>query len=492
MNLTIGIDIGGTFTDVVCLDGHGNVASFTKVPSTPHDPGIAVVNGVEKILQMANADLAALERVVHSSTVSLNAIIERKGARLGILCTRGFGDLLVIGRQKRTNMYDLFLDAETPLFLCPRERIIGIPERLGAEGEIVRPLDLDAVRASAKRLVEDDRVGAIAVCYLFSYLDPRHEIATRDAILELYPNVKVSISAEVDPQMREYERLVMTAFDGYLKPVAEKYLTNLAANLQQRSAAATLQIMQSRGGIMGWRQAAARPIATALSGPAAGVIGGSHSGRDADVLDLITIDIGGTSCDIALITSGKPLIASEGRLDRYPLRQQMIDVSCIGAGGGSIAWIDDGGALRVGPHSAGAFPGPACYGRGGIEPTITDASIVLGYLNPKDFGCGQLTLSPDLARGALAQVGSRVGLEVEELALGMHRILNAKMADAIKLAAADMIATHDTTEEDDGITPADGLRAAARRALGLKPDVRRIAPSTLTADALYARMRQAF
>lgn len=437
MGMTIGIDIGGTFTDVVALDGDGRVSSFTKVPSTPQDPGVAVVSGVEKILEMSGRGVGDLERVVHSSTVSLNAILERKGARLGVLCTEGFGDLLIIGRQKRTDMYDLFLEPETPLFLCPRERILGVPERLDADGKVVTPLDEGAVLAAAARLVEQEKVQAIAVCYLFSYLNPAHEVATRDLIQRAYPNVKVSISSEVDPQMREYERLVMTAFDAYLKPVAENYLKNLAGNLARKSTTAKLQIMQSRGGIMGWRQAAARPITTALSGPAAGVIGGTHCGRGAGVDNLITVDIGGTSCDIALITSGKPLIAMEGKLDRYPLRQQMIDVSCIGAGGGSIAWIDEGGGLRVGPQSAGAFPGPACYNRGGTEPTITDASIVLGYLNPAEFGCGALTLSPSLANEALGRVAGRVGLEVPALALGMHRILNAMMADAIRLASVN-------------------------------------------------------
>lgn len=435
MGMTIGIDIGGTFTDVVALDGGGKIAGFTKVPSTPRDPGLAVVSGIEKILQISGGKIDDLDRVVHSSTVSLNAILERKGAKLGLLCTNGFGDLLIIGRQKRTEMYDLFLDAETPLFLCPRERILGIRERLDAQGEIVEPLDPDSVLKAAATLVEEHEVTAIAICFLFSYLNPAHEIETRDLIASKYPHIKISISSEVDPQMREYERLVMTTFDAYLKPVAENYLNNLASNLSGKSTSATLQIMQSRGGIMGWRQAAARPITTALSGPAAGVIGGTHCGRGAGADNLITVDIGGTSCDIALITNGKPLIAAEGKLDRYPLRQQMIDVSCIGAGGGSIAWIDEGGGLRVGPQSAGAFPGPACYGRGGKEPTITDASVVLGYLNTGEFGCGELTLSRELAVEALTHVAERINLDVPALALGMHRILNAMMTDAIKLAS---------------------------------------------------------
>ena len=354
MSITIGIDIGGTFTDVVSLDAQGKVAAFAKIASTPHDPGAAVVSGVDKILEMMGKDRGDLDRVAHSSTVSLNAILERKGAKLGILCTQGFEDILVIGRQKRTDMYDLFLDAETPQFLCPRQRVHGIPERLDSSGDVIVELDEEAVADATRRLVDQDGVTSIAICFLFSYLDASHERSARAIVQELYPDVKVSISAEVDPHMREYERLVMTAFDAYLKPVAETYLLNLANNLKRESDAVTLQIMQSRGGIVGWRQAAARPITTALSGPAAGVIGAGYCGRGAGVSNAISVDIGGTSCDIALITGGKPLVTGEGKLEKYPLRQQMVDVSCIGAGGGSIAWVDDGGALKVGPHSAAA------------------------------------------------------------------------------------------------------------------------------------------
>jgi N-methylhydantoinase A len=434
VGLVIGIDIGGTFTDVVALDEKGVVATFAKVPSTPQNPENAVLIGVDKILKQSGAHVDELDRVVHSSTISLNAIIERKGARLGILCTQGFRDLLIIGRQKRTPMYDLFLDAETPLFLCPRERILGVPERLDSAGQVVASLNEEAVLNAAKALV-DGGVTAIAVCYLFSYLNPGHEQRTRDLIATHYPGVSVSISSEVDPQMREYERLVMTAFDAYLKPVVDSYLATLAGGLTQRSHRATLQIMQSRGGIMGWRQAAAQPIAIALSGPAAGVIGARHAAQELGCEDAITVDIGGTSCDIAVVKSGKPLIASEGKLDRYPVRQQMIDVNCIGAGGGSIAWVDEGGGLRVGPQSAGAFPGPACYGRGGREPTITDASVILGYLNTEEFGFGEISLSPQLAEQALRSVGEKIGLEPHELALGMHKILNSMMVDAIRLAS---------------------------------------------------------
>lgn len=434
MTLTIGIDIGGTFTDVVALDKDGKTTSFTKVASTPSNPAIGVLNGLEKILGMRGQALGDLGRLVHSSTVSLNAILERKGARLGLLATEGFGDLLIIGRQKRTEMYDLFNDAETPIFLCPRERIMHVPGRLAPSGEVLKPLDEAAVERAVRALVEDHKVDAIAVCYLFAYINPEHELRTREIIRRIAPDLMVSISSEVDCHIREYERLVMTTFDAYVKPITEKYLSSLAERLSQGSDA-TLQIMQSRGGINGWKLAAQRPITTAMSGTSAGAIGGAYSGERAGRQNVITIDIGGTSCDVALITGGRPLVSTDGKLDKYPLRQKMIDVTSIGAGGGSLAWIDEAGALRVGPQSAGANPGPASYGLGGTEPTITDASVVLGYLNPRTFGCGELALHPELAEEALSKVARRVGLTVPGLALGMHRVLNARMADAIRLVS---------------------------------------------------------
>lgn len=434
MTLTIGIDIGGTFTDVVALDQIGNTASFAKVASTPANPAIGVLNGLEKILSMRSEKLKDLERLVHSSTISLNAILERKGARLGILATEGFGDLLIIGRQKRTEMYDLFNDAETPLFLCPRECIMHIPGRLTPTGDVLTPLDEPAVERAVLELINTHSVDAIAVCYLFSYINPEHELRTREIIKRVKPDLKVSLSSEVDCHIREYERLVMTTFDAYVKPITEKYLSSLAERLSE-SSKATLQIMQSRGGINGWRLAAQRPITTAMSGTSAGAIGGGYSGERAGWQDVITIDIGGTSCDVALITGGRPLVSTDGKLDKYPLRQKTIDVTSIGAGGGSLAWIDDAGALRVGPQSAGANPGPACYGLGGADPTITDASVALGYLNPSTFGCGELALYPELADEALSRVAKRVGLTVPGLAIGMHRVLNARMADAMGLVS---------------------------------------------------------
>jgi N-methylhydantoinase A len=271
--------------------------------------------------------------------------------------------------------------------------------------------------------------------FLFSFLDDTHEKRAREIILGRHPDVFVSLSSEVDPAFREYERTVVTAFDAYVKPMVDRYLANLDSGLLRASVPAPLQIMQSRGGISGSRTARLRPVRLFLSGPAAGVIGAKMAAEIAGMRDLITVDVGGTSCDIALIEDGTPALRSEGLIDGYPVRVGMVDVNSIGSGGGSIAWLDLAGGLRVGPQSAGSEPGPACYGRGGTEATVTDASIVLGYLDPDYFAGGKLKLKPELARDAVARIAGRLNLTVEQAALGIHRILNAQMAEGIRLVS---------------------------------------------------------
>jgi N-methylhydantoinase A len=434
--VSVGIDIGGTFSDVVAYDFASQQLFSTKVPSTPPRLFEGFMRGLEKVLETAGAQPGQIDRLIHGTTIATNAVLERKGARIGILATDGFEDVLVIGRQRRSEMYNLFIDPETPIFLAPRRRIKGIPERIGPEGEVIRPLDDDAVRSAVRELVERHQVEAIAVCYLFSFRNDDHERRTLEIIRELYPEMPVSLSSVLDPKFREYERLCVTAFDAYVRPVIANYVAELQARLHQLDTGIGLEIMQSRGGITGADTVLEKTVATILSGPAAGVIGGRYVGERAGINDLITIDIGGTSSDAALVRHGKPLIGSEGTIGNYPLRQPMIDVNTIGAGGGSIAWIDAGGGLRVGPQSAGSNPGPACYDWGGTEPTVTDASAVLGYLNPDYFAGGELRLSPDLAREAIErQVAGPLGLSVPAAAAGIHRIINARMADQLRLVS---------------------------------------------------------
>jgi N-methylhydantoinase A/oxoprolinase/acetone carboxylase beta subunit len=430
---TVGVDIGGTFTDIVCAGSDGSFR-LMKRPTTKGDPAAAVRDAIQAMRADCGIDPAAIARFVHGSTVATNAVIERKGARTGIITTSGFKDVLEIGRQMRHRMYDLILQPETPVFLAPGSRRKEVRERISAQGEVVTPINEDDVRRVAAELVADG-VEAIAIVFLFSFINPAHERRAAEIIAAAHPSVALSLSSEVDPAFREYERTAVTAFDAYLKPVVAAYITRMAGDMARAGVPAPLQIMQSRGGISAAANAALRPVRLFLSGPAAGVVGGLTVGKSAGAEDLITVDIGGTSCDIALVSGGEPLVRAEGVIDGYTVRVPMVDVTAIGSGGGSIAVLDDAGALRVGPQSAGSEPGPACYGRGGTEPTVTDASLVLGYLDPEYFAGGTLHLDPERARAALASLAARMGTRIETAALGIHRVVNAQMAEAMRLVS---------------------------------------------------------
>lgn len=433
----VGVDIGGTFTDAVAYDAASGCVSVAKVPSTPPELVDGFIEGLQQCCAQLGAPLTAIQRLAHGTTIATNAILERRGARLGILMTEGFRDVLVLGRMKRSQMYDLFIDPEVPLFLAPRRRIAEVRERLDAEGRVVTPLDEGQLRDAVARLVQEEGVAAVVVCYLHSYLNPVHERRTREVLAESFPALEVSLSSEVDPRFREYERLLVTAFDAYVRPVIRGYVGALMTRLQELGVEAPLQLMQSRGGLNGAWTALQRPVGTVLSGPAAGVIGASHAARTAGFESCISLDVGGTSADVALIPGGTPTMSSEGHIERYPLRLPMIDVRTVGAGGGSLAWIDEGGALKVGPQSAAALPGPACYGRGGTEPTVTDASLLLGYLNPEAFA-GGLRLQPELAARAIeSRVAEPLGFTLPEAALGIHRIINSRMAQALRLVSVE-------------------------------------------------------
>src|SRR5438477_841429 len=429
--MQIGVDIGGTFTDVVVRDRGGRIAR-TKVRSTPKDllDGIAVA--VTNVLALAGATPGDVERFIHGTTIATNAILEQKGAVTGVLITEGFEDVLELGRMKRSRMYDLEMDPEVPTFLAPRRRRLGIRERLDARGRVLAPLDESGVRAAVTRL-HAQGVQAIAVCYLFSFVNPAHERRTREIVAEMAPEISVSLSSDVDPTFREYERLCVTAFDAYLGPVVKRYLTGLADTLRGLGVPAVPLIMRSRGGIVSAALAAQQPVTLFLSGPAGGVIGAGFAAERSGVRDFVSLDMGGTSNDVAMVREGKPLLASEGAIGPYPVRTPMVDVNTIGAGGGSIAWIDAAGGLRVGPRSAGAEPGPACYARRGDEAAVTDASVVLGYLNPERFAGGALTLDVGAAERAVGAIGRRLGVDTITAAAGIHRVINARMADQIRL-----------------------------------------------------------
>lgn len=430
----VGVDTGGTFTDIVFQFSNGDVR-VAKVPSTPLNPDNAVLNGIVTKAKEWGVSLGNIRRVVHGTTVATNVIIEREGAKLGIITTEGFRDVLEIGRQMRQEMYNLHINPVTPTFLAPRQMRLGVPERLSAKGEILMPLNEGAVLGAVDKLVKNG-AEAIAICFLFSFINPINELRAREIIKEKYPDLHISLSFEVDPAVREYERTVVTAFDAYVKPIVDGYLGRIESGLRKAGIKCLFHVMQSRGGVASANSARNSPVRLVLSGPAGGVIAGCALTTNASTANLITVDVGGTSSDIALITNNMPVIRNEGSIAGFPVRVAMVDVNAIGAGGGSIAWVDAAGGLRVGPHSAGSEPGPACYGRGGKEPTVTDASIVLGFLNPDYFAAGSFLLDPNLSHEIIKEkIAEPLGMSVEEAALGIHRVVNSQMAEGIRLVS---------------------------------------------------------
>lgn len=429
--ITIGVDVGGTFTDVVCK-GPGSSFHIVKIPTSKSDPSRAILQAVQFAGEEWGITPPKVTRFIHGTTTATNAVLEHKGARIGLLTTQGFRDIIEIGRQLRESMYGVILHAETPIFLANRGMRQEIVERVDAKGNVVVPLDVEQAAEAVDELVANG-AEAIAICFLFSFLNNEHELAVRQIINDRHPNVKVSISSEVDPLFREYERTVVTAFDAYVKPVVNTYLQRLEDDLAGAGIAAPLQIMQSRGGLAAAAVVRQRPVRLFLSGPAAGMIGGVEVATPVGIGNIITVDIGGTSCDIAVVENGEPKIRSETKIAGYPVRVSMVDVNTIGSGGGSIAWIDGAGSLKMGPESAGSEPGPACYDRGGKNATVTDASIVLNYLDPGYFAGGRLKLNPTRSFDAIEKnVSGPLDISVQDAALGMHRVLNAQMAEGIR------------------------------------------------------------
>jgi len=434
--LTVGVDVGGTFTDIFVREPETGIWVVHKVPSTPPDFYKGFLRGVsEAVGSISGVDIGQVQRVVHGTTVATNAILTQSGARIGFLLTEGCEDILYIGVGWRPRMYDLQMDPVEPLFLAPRRRCRGVVERLDAHGNILTPLDENKLCEVAGQLVDEHDVEVFVVCLLHSYANPAHEIRAKAVLQERYPDIPVTLSSEVLPRRREYRRLVVSGFDAYVKPVVSRYIKTLAERLAAEAYSGPLHVMQSNGGVAGVDTIMQRPVRTVLSGLAAGVIGAAHVGEAAGYPDCISLDMGGTSADVALIREGRPVVTTEGSFEDYPLHIPMIDVRTIGAGGSSIAYVDDAGGLRVGPRSAGADPGPACYNRGGEEPTVTDASFVLGYLNPATFA-GDIDL--DLTRSYAAiekYVAEPLGLDVPHAALGIHRIVNSNMAQTLRLVS---------------------------------------------------------
>ena len=444
MSSRLAIDIGGTFTDATLIDEETGAVSIAKVLSTPADPSLGFMAAAERILAESDVAAADVHFVVHATTVATNAIIEGTIARGGFVTTEGFRDLLEIQRQTRPTLYDTRFEKTPPL--VPRDRAFGVRERLGPGGEVLTPLDEPSVRDVAAAL-RDARVESVAVCLLHSYVDPAHERRVGEILAEELPGVPISLSSDVAPEFREYLRASTTVINAAIRPVVARYLENIERRLADAGVSAELLVMQSSGGVFGAGAAARKPVFMVESGPAAGVIASANLGSVIGTDDVISFDMGGTTAKVGLIQGGTPSVtkdysvgshASAGvgglSLSGYPVRTPVIDLVEIGAGGGSIAWVDSGGMLRVGPRSAGADPGPVCYRQGGTEPTVTDANVVLGRLNPAYFLGGEIALDVEGARRAIAErCAEPLGLDAVEAANGIVEIANAAMVNALHL-----------------------------------------------------------
>jgi N-methylhydantoinase A len=431
MGIRVGIDTGGTFTDIVAVDDEGR-SFLAKVPSDADDP----VATVASALQEAGLEPRAVESVVVGTTIGINAVLTRRGARVLYLTTKGFEDIPYIQRINRKHHYDFHWRKPTPL--VRRRDCLGVSERLDEEGGVLTALDLEALEATLDAAELDGDGAAVAVCLLFAYLNPDHEARVRDAIHARLPGLPVSLSHEVAPIWREYERGTTVTVDAFTKPLFNTYVNGLSQALEDAGVDATWSLLKSNGGRALASEARSRPAHLLLSGIAGGGIGGAYVARAVQVGRALAFDMGGTSCDVCLVLDGEPLYSSDFEVEfGFPVSVPSVSTRTIGAGGGSIGWVDPGGFLQVGPQSAGASPGPACYGEGGAEATITDANLVLGRLDPSFFLGGRLQLDPELATRALARLGERLGRSALETASAMVRVCNENMANAIRILTVE-------------------------------------------------------
>lgn len=433
MSWIIGVDVGGTFTDFYLLNEATRDVMVHKRPSTPDDPSRAILAGLSEIAQAHGLDTAAVSRFAHGTTVATNALIERSGGTVAMITTRGFRDLLEIGRQVRPKIYDLKADAPMPV--VPRRLRFEVAERIGPHGEVIHALSDDEIDAVVDAVAASG-ADCCAVCLLFAFLNPAHEQRIGAALRARLPGVHVSLSSAVQPEFREYERFSTTVLNAYLQPKVTRYMERLAAALESRAGAAEIGISQSAGGLMPIARAGQLPIRTALSGPAAGVVGAVAVAARSGEQNLITLDIGGTSTDVCLIENGAAAMTYGRDIAEFPVRLPSIDINTVGAGGGSIAHIARDGLLKVGPESAGAVPGPACYGRGGALPTVSDANAFLGRL-PMSLVGGGMTLDREASERVIAPLAQALGLPLPETALGIIRICVSNMVRAIRAISVE-------------------------------------------------------
>ena len=434
MAWVVGVDVGGTFTDIFAIDRVSGRTFVHKLPSQPADPANAIMTGIASVAEIVGLDLNSLEHFSHGTTVGTNALIERRGADVALVTTEGFRDLLEIGRQTRPKLYDLQTDHPPPL--VPRKHRFEVSERLDAEGELLTPLADEAIDRVVDA-VRESEVAACAICLLFAFRNDVHERAIGEALERALPQLFVSLSSDVHPEFREFERFSTTALNAYLQPVVAPYVEALSTRLAETSANASVGINQSNGGLMSAATTARYPVRTVLSGPAAGVVGAVHAAREAGRADVITLDMGGTSADMCLIQGHNAGISFSRDVSGLPVRLPMIDINTVGAGGGSIAWFERDGLMKVGPESAGADPGPACYGKGGTRPTVSDANAVLGRLSPDGLLGGTMALDIDAARDAIAPAARQLNMSIERTAHGIVSIVVSNMVRAIRAVSVE-------------------------------------------------------
>ena len=430
----VGVDSGGTFTDVCLFDEASGRVEVWKVPSTPDDPSRGIAEGVEQGMRRVAPEAARPAEPIayfgHGTTVATNALIQHRGVKTGLVTTDGFRDLLEIGRQKRPDLYDL--QADKPLTLVPRDLRLEVPERITHTGGVDVPLDEAKMRAAARAL-KAAGVKAVAVSFLYGFIRPEHEQRAVAILREEMPGIFISAGHDIAPEFREYERLSTVVLNTYLGPVMARYIEALTPRLQSLGMTATPHLTQSNGGVIGFATAARMPVRTVLSGPSTGVVGAQAVGALAGFPDLITFDMGGTSTDVALLQGGRCRLATEATVHGYPIKAPMLDIHTVGAGGGSIAHIDSGGLLKVGPRSCGADPGPVCYDKGNSEPAVTDANVALQTLNPEYLLGGRMKIRHDLAREAVGRLAKQLGLGLMETAQGIVSVVTANMARAIRV-----------------------------------------------------------
>lgn len=437
----LAIDIGGTFTDLVLLERRSGRQAVAKVPTTYPDPSDAVLNGIDSVLD--SDDTGVVQRVIHGTTLVTNTLIERKGARTGLVTTAGFRDALEIGREGRYDIYDLGLELPEPL--VERRLRFGVPERMNVRGDVLKPLD-EASVLDACRLFLDERVEAVAICFLHAYANPEHERRAAGIVRDAMPEAAVSVSHQVSPELREYDRTSTTVANAYVQPLARRYLAGLSTGLAAKGIVAPLHIMLSNGGVCSAETAAAFPVRLVESGPSGGALSAAYWARRSDRRDVLAFDMGGTTAKAVLSSEGGFPVTNESEVARVyrfkrgsglPLLVPVLDMIEIGAGGGSIAHLNRMGLPAVGPESAGSVPGPACYANGGDDPTVTDADLLLGKLDPGYFLGGAMALDVDRARHAVQRLSVRLGMDVNRMAWGIHRMVNENMANAARVHAAE-------------------------------------------------------